>query len=70
MATYSKKSFLLTYPLSVDKTEDLPAGSILLTHVPLLGGYDEPETPAYQFKLFGPLGADPGLDLSRFSAAP
>jgi len=27
-------------------------------HLPLLGGYDEPETLSYQITLFGPIGAD------------
>ena len=29
-----------------------------LSHVPPLGGYDEPETLSYQLTLFGPIGAD------------
>jgi len=29
-----------------------------LSHLPLLGGYDEPETHPYQIPLFGPIGAD------------
>ena len=29
-----------------------------LSHRPLLGGYDEPETLSYQISLFGPTGAD------------
>ncbi|SHJ45189.1 hypothetical protein SAMN05444000_1091, partial [Shimia gijangensis] len=29
-----------------------------LSHVPLLGGYDEPETLPYQITLFGPISAD------------
>jgi hypothetical protein len=29
-----------------------------LSHLPLLSGYDEPETLSYQTALFGPIGAD------------
>jgi len=29
-----------------------------LSHVPVLGGYDEPDTLSYQTTLFGPIGAD------------
>ena len=35
-----------------------PACSSRLSHRPLLGGYDEPETLSYQITLFGPIGAD------------
>jgi len=31
-----------------------------MSHLPLLGGHDEPETLPYQIMLFGPIGADPG----------
>ncbi|WP_251363966.1 permease, partial [Epibacterium ulvae] len=34
------------------------AGSSCLSHLPLLSGYDEPETLSYQITLFGPIGAD------------
>jgi hypothetical protein len=34
------------------------ACSSCLSHLPLLSGYDEPRTLAYQINLFGPIGAD------------
>ncbi len=39
--------------------DDLLAGALVrLSHRPLLGGYDEPETLSYQIALFGPISAD------------
>jgi hypothetical protein len=35
-------------------------GNRCLSHVPLVGGYDEPETLSNQLALFGPIGADAG----------
>ena len=36
----------------------VPACSSCLSHLPLLGGYDEPEILSYQITLFDPIGAD------------
>jgi hypothetical protein len=35
------------------------ACSVCVSHLPLHGGHDEPETLSYQITLFGPIGADP-----------
>ena len=47
---------------ALDVLDDLLAKARLcfscLSHVPLLSGYDEPETLSYQITLFGPIGPD------------
>jgi len=57
---------------ALDVLDDLlgrfPPRSSCLSHVPLLGGYDEPETLPYQIPLFGPIGADVRHFLSPCSA--
>jgi hypothetical protein len=41
--------------------DDLLARALgCLSHRPLLGGDDEPETLTYQIRLVGPIGVDPG----------
>ena len=50
----------------LDIFDDLLARAFgCLSHVPLLGGYDEPETLSYQITLFGPIGADVTHGLTR-----
>ncbi len=42
-----------------DVFDDLLAGALgCLSHLVLLGGYDEPETLPYQIALFAPISAD------------
>ena len=47
-----------TFDIFDDLLASAPACSSWLSHLPLLGGYDEPEILSYQITLFGPIGVD------------